>query len=166
MKELFAISRTLLLSLLCALCGLRAGAQTMPALEKINSQAELDKAIATLDTALFDAYNRCDLDKFASLLSESVEFYHDQGGVTLGKTALTDSVRKYACGKVTRELVPGTVKVYRMEGFGALEMGVHRFRHPGHEDTEPVEEGKFISLRQIQRRHLENYADHHLQLPF
>jgi hypothetical protein len=61
---------------------------------------------------------------------------------------LTDSVRKYACGKVTRELVPGTVKVYRMEGFGALGMGVHRFHHTGHEDTEPVEEGKFIYLWQ------------------
>jgi hypothetical protein len=79
MKELFAISRTLSLSLICALCGLRAGAQTVSSLEKINSQAELDKAIATLDTALFDAYNHCDMDKFASLLSENVEFYHDQG---------------------------------------------------------------------------------------
>jgi hypothetical protein len=47
----------------CALCaGSGPESQTVPALEKINSQAELDKAIATLDTALFDAYNRCDLD--------------------------------------------------------------------------------------------------------
>lgn len=35
-----------------------------------------------------------------------------------------------------------------MDGYGALETGVHRFHHPGHEDTEPVGEGKFIHLWQ------------------
>jgi uncharacterized protein DUF4440 len=127
------------------LCNLRAGTQTPPALEKITSQAELEKTIAMLDTALFDAYNCCDLEKFASLLSENVEFYHDQGGLTVGKGALTDSVKQHACGKVTRELVPGTLKVYRMEGLGALEMGIQRFRHS---DTAPADEGKFIYLWQ------------------
>jgi len=28
-----------------------------------------------------------------------------------------------------------------MKGYGAIEMGVHRFHHPGHEDTEGVGEG-------------------------
>jgi len=35
-----------------------------------------------------------------------------------------------------------------MKGFGAVEIGVHRFHHPGHEDTEPVGEAKFIHLWQ------------------
>jgi hypothetical protein len=69
--------------LLGFLCGLRAGAQT--ALEKITSQGELEKTIATLETALFDAYNHCDLEKFAALLADDVEFYHDQRGLTVGK---------------------------------------------------------------------------------
>ncbi|HMD83075.1 MAG TPA: nuclear transport factor 2 family protein [Terriglobia bacterium] len=146
MKELFIVTRMLLLVLLFASCSVRADAQTVPALESINSQAELDKAIATLDAALFDAYNRCDLQKFASFFADDVEFYHDQGGVTLGKGDLTDSVKKNICGKVTRELVPGTMQVYHMKGYGAVEMGVHRFHHPGHEDTEGVGEGKFIHL--------------------
>jgi hypothetical protein len=98
-----------------------------------------------LDTALFDAYNRCDLEKFASLLSKNAEFYHDQGGLSVGKGALTDSVKQHACGKVTRELVPGTLKVYRMEGLGALEMRIQRFRRS---DTAPADEGKFIYLWQ------------------
>ena len=61
---------------------------------------------------------------------DDVEFYHDQDGVTLGKVALTDSVKKNICGKVTRELVPGSLKAYSMKGNGALELGVHRFHHP------------------------------------
>jgi len=118
------------------------------ALESIKSQEELNKVVASLDAALFDSYNRCDLEKFATFFASDVEFYHDQGGVTLGKADLTDSVKKNICGKVTRELVPGTLQVYPMKGFGAVEMGVHRFHHPGHDETEPVGEGRFIHLWQ------------------
>jgi hypothetical protein len=35
-----------------------------------------------------------------------------------------------------------------MKGYGMLETGVHRFHHPGHEDTEGVGEGQFIHLWQ------------------
>jgi hypothetical protein len=133
---------------LCGANAQNAPSQTVPPLDKIQNQEELDRAGAALDAALFDAYNHCDLDKFASLTDENVEFYHDQAGVTLGKAALTDAVRKNICGKVMRELVPGTLKVHPMKGYGFVEMGVHRFHHPGHEDTEGVGEGQFIHLWQ------------------
>jgi hypothetical protein len=148
MKNIFAVASVLLILQLFALSGIRANAQAVPSLESIQSQAELDKAITTLDASLFDAYNRCDLEKFASFIADGVEFYHDQGGVTLGKVALIDAIKKNICGKVTRELVPGTLEVYPMKGYGAVEIGVHRFHHPGHEDTEGVGEAKFIHLWQ------------------
>src|SRR5690242_7690035 len=144
----FFSPRTLLFLLLLAIFVPRATAQAVPSLDNIKSQVELDKAVAALDAALFDSYNRCDLEKFASFFAEDVEFYHDQGGVTLGRAALTDSVKKNICGKVTRELVPGSLQVYYMKGYGAVEIGVHRFHHPGHDDTEPVGEAKFIHLWQ------------------
>jgi uncharacterized protein (TIGR02246 family) len=148
MKISFARPKIMLLLPLLALLVCRAGAQAVPALEDIKSQEQLNQAVAALDTALFDSYNTCNLEKFASFFTDDVEFYHDQGGVTLGKAALTDSIKKNICGKVTRELVPGTMQVYHMKGYGAVEMGVHRFHHPGHDDTEPVGEGKFIHLWQ------------------
>ncbi len=126
----------------------RAGAQSVPPLDKIQNQQELDRAGAELDTALFDSYNKCDQEKFASFFVDGVEFYHDQGGVTLGKAALTESVKKNICGKTTRELVPGSLKVFYMKGYAMLETGVHRFHHPGPEDTEGVGEGQFIHLWQ------------------
>src|SRR5690348_7890346 len=110
------------------------GQEVLP-LDKITNQAELDQTMSALDAALFDSYNKCDLQKFASFFVDNVEFYHDQGGVTLGKDALTDSVKKNICGQTTRELVPGTLHAYYMKGYGALEVGVHRFHDPGHEDT-------------------------------
>ena len=116
----------------------------------VDSPEALNRTIAALDAALFDAYNQCDLEKFAAFFIDSVEFYHDQGGVTLGKQDLTDSIRKNICGKVRRELVPGTLEVYPIKGYGAVEMGVHRFHHPGAEKSEPPGEAKFVHLWQNQ----------------
>lgn len=106
----------------------------------------LSKTIQSLDTQLFDAYNRCDLQKFGSMLADDLEFYHDQTGLTRGRQAIVDSVKKNICGKVTRELVPGTLEVYPIANYGAVEIGVHRFHHPGHDNTEPVGEAKFTQL--------------------
>ncbi len=124
MKRFYALLRMALLLPLLALLAGRVEAQAVPSLENIKSQQELDKAIASLDAALFDSYNRCDLEKFSSFFVEDVEFYHDQGGVTLGREKLTDSVKKNICGKTTRELVPGTLQVHYMKGYGAVEMGI------------------------------------------
>ncbi len=144
MKRIFALSKiTLLLPLLALLVG-RADAQ---ALESIKSQEELDKAIASLDAALFDSYNRCDLKKFSTFFADDVEFYHDQGGVTLGKEKLTASIKTNICGgDVRRELVPGTLQVHHMTGYGAVEIGVHRFYHP--KSNTPAGEAKFVHLWQ------------------
>jgi ketosteroid isomerase-like protein len=147
MNRFFASLTVLLLVPVLAMIIVRSQTPTQ-SLESIKSQEELNKFVASLDAALFDAYNRCDLEKFASFIADDVEFYHDQGGVTLGKQSLTDSVKKNICGRVTRELVPGSLQVYHMSGYGAVEMGVHRFHHPGHDDTEPVGEAKFIHLWQ------------------
>lgn len=142
--------RLCLYTFFLSLCFVRSGsAQTVLALDHIQNQQELDKVGAALDTALFDSYNKCDLAKFESFFVDDVEFYHDQGGITLGKKALTESVKNNICGKTTRELVPGSLKVFYMKGYGMLETGVHRFHHPGHEDTEGVGEGQFIHLWQF-----------------
>ena len=125
-----------------------AAPPVIPPTRPATTPDDLFRAVALQDAALFDAYNRCDLEKFASFFVDDVEFYHDQGGVTLGRQNLTDSVKKNICGKVTRELVPGTLQVHYMKGYGAVEMGVHRFHHPGHDDTEGVGEGQFIHLWQ------------------
>jgi len=125
-------------------------AATAQPLDKIRTQAELTQVITALDASLFGAYNQCDLAKFASFFSEDVEFYHDQGGVTLGKEKLTESVRNNICGKVTRELLAGSLEVHLMKGIGAVEMGTHLFRHPDDKGDDGVGEGKFIHLWRYQ----------------
>ena len=108
----------------------------------------LFQTIQSLDTQLFDAYNHCDLEKFGSLLDDDLEFYHDVGGFSRSRQTTVEGVKNNICGKVTRELVPGTLEVYPIANYGAVEIGVHRFHHPGQENVKPVGEAKFIHLWQ------------------
>ena len=91
----------------------------------------LTQTIAQLDSEVFDAFNRCadpaQLQKHASFFSESVEFYHDKGGVTWNRADMLANTKKYACGNYTREVIPGSVVVYPIKDFGAVELGSHRF---------------------------------------
>jgi hypothetical protein len=87
--------------------------------------------IAALDTALFDAFNHCDdaaqLHKHAAFFDPGVEFYHDKGGVSWTRDKMIGDVRANVCGKFARELVPGSLRVYPVPDFGAIELGTHRF---------------------------------------
>ena len=136
------------------LVGLMAGAlvrvkaQAVPALDAIKSDAELTRAISALDTQLFDAYNNCDIDKLGSLVTDDLEFYHDKTGLAVGKQPFLVAIKNNICGKVRRELVKGSLEVYPLKGYGAVEIGVHRFYHPGTQDHDVVGEAKFVQLWQ------------------
>jgi Domain of unknown function (DUF4440) len=136
------------LVLMVALGGavVRGQAQTVPSLGEIKSDAELTKAITTLDKELFDAYNTCNLEKLGTLVVDDLEFYHDKTGLAVGKQVFLDAIKNNICGKVTRQLVPGSLEVYPLHGYGAVEIGTHRFYHPGTEG--PAGEAKFVTLWQ------------------
>ena len=91
----------------------------------------LPDTIAALDTAVFDSFNHCSapgqLQRHAGYFAPDVEFYHDTGGVTWNRDDMIANTEKYVCGNYRRELVPGTLKVYPIKDFGAIEQGVHRF---------------------------------------
>ena len=108
---------------------------------------DLYKTVAGLDTTLFDAYNNCNLDKLGSMVAEDLEFYHDQTGLAVGRQPFVDAIKANICGKVHRELVAGTIEVYPLKGYGAVEIGVHRFTHPN--DPHSLGEAKLITLWQL-----------------
>jgi hypothetical protein len=138
----FVPLQALLFTALLAAPPARVHAQAAPAPDP------LIRTIQSLDAKLFDAYNHCDLEKFGSLLADDLEFYHDKSGLSVGRQAAVEGVKNNICGKVTREPVPGTLQVYPIASYGAVEIGIHRFHHPGRETTESVGEAKFIHLWQ------------------
>lgn len=140
------LPKSLLLVSLLSLPVARADAQPQ---QIAAPKDELFRTIAALDGEVFDAFNRCDLEKFGSYFTEELEFYHDNGGLTnRTRQSLVESVKNNICGKVYRVLVPESLEVYPMNGYGAVEIGVHRFYHPGKDSTESVGEAKFVHLWQ------------------
>jgi hypothetical protein len=131
----------LFLLVLSALCGLRAKAQSDA------QQDPLFLTIKSLDAKLFDAYNNCDLTTLGAMVSDDLEFYHDQTGLSVGKATFLAAIKQNVCGKVQRELLPQTLEVYPLKGYGAVEIGIHRFHHPGHPEN-GVGDAKFITLWQ------------------
>ena len=132
-----------------AIFGFRSNAQSShESSQGLSPSDDLYKTIAGLDSALFDAYNHCDLDKLGSMVADDLEFYHDQTGLSTGRQALVDAVKNNICGKVHRELVAGSLEVYPLKGYGAVEIGVHHFTHP----SQPGDAGgdaKFVHIWQL-----------------
>lgn len=103
---------------------------------QVSRDSELFKILKHNDSLLFDrGFNNCELEAFIHLLSEDLEFYHDQGGVTTTKDQFVEQYKKGICGnpnyRSRRELIPGSLEVFPMYNngklYGALQKGIHRF---------------------------------------
>jgi hypothetical protein len=102
-----------------------------PALTK-----ELFDEVAAADQALFSAFfDRCDTALLATLVTDDFEMFHDKNGYIAksGKEfidAITGTCARQKTGedyRARRELVPGSLKVYPLNNYGAVEVGLHRF---------------------------------------
>ena len=91
---------------------------------------QLIETIAQMDTAAFDAFNAHNVARLMSFFTDDLEFYHDNGGLT-GYQQTTDNFRKLFTDvpDIHRDLVPGSLEVYPIKDYGAIELGVHRFTH-------------------------------------
>ena len=86
--------------------------------------------IARLDREMFEAYNAHDAAKLASYFDEKLEFYHDTGGLLtldMAMGGLTSNFAKH--NGIRRDLVPGSLQVYPIANYGAIQTGAHRFCH-------------------------------------
>jgi len=107
-------------------------------------------SIAYLDSVFFNAFNTRNLDKLKTLLSENLEFYHDLGGVT-NYNQNVDAFKKTFEGDrgIRRKLVEGTLEVYPIKDYGAVETGIHRFYSTEKGQQEKLSsEAKFVQVWQ------------------
>ena len=106
----------------------------------------LFEEIKSADAALFGASNRCDLETFGKFFGDDLEFYHDLSGLSVGKADLLAKTKDNICGKMVRELVPGSLEVYPLPGYGAIQIGTHRFLHP--KEPGNIGQARFIHVWQ------------------
>jgi CubicO group peptidase (beta-lactamase class C family) len=124
-------------------------AQQRPAYQPepyVPDSKELHDEIVKQDSIFFNAYNNCDLETQRSFLADTLEFYHDRSGLSTSKEQVMESTQRYICGKVKRELVEGSVEVYPIHNYGAVEIGYHRFHNLA--ENSVSRPGKFITIWQ------------------
>ncbi|WP_066838405.1 nuclear transport factor 2 family protein [Rufibacter ruber] len=95
----------------------------------------ITQTILALDSLFWTTYNQCDSERMKQFISDDVEFYHDKGGITLGKEKFISSIKNNLCSnkeyRVRREAVKGTIHVYPLynadQAYGAIISGDHYF---------------------------------------
>ncbi|MEM1181836.1 MAG: nuclear transport factor 2 family protein, partial [Acidobacteriota bacterium] len=89
-------------------------------------KAELFAEIQKADAEFFKAFNSCDLDTIGRMFSKDLEFFHDTAG--LGDYEQNMKNSRALCERnlgLVRTLVEGSMDVYPVPGFGAIQTGQH-----------------------------------------
>jgi len=92
-----------------------------------NLYAELSR----LDSVVFANVYTCNTAKNETFFTDDIEFYHDKGGLTKSRKTLVEELKNNFCGegktKLRRELIKGSMQVYPIKNYGAVQLGDHRF---------------------------------------
>jgi ketosteroid isomerase-like protein len=91
---------------------------------------DLYNEISQMDSVLFTAFNNHDMEKFKSLFTTDLEFYHDKGGLTDYTYTINSFKNTIAQNNgLRRDLLKGSLEVYPIKDYGAIQIGVHTFCH-------------------------------------
>ena len=86
--------------------------------------------IANLDSLLFDAFNNQRMDIFKPMFTNDLEWFQDNEGLLSSETVFKNFGNSFKKEfKLSRKLVPGSLEVYPLKNYGAMEIGLHQFRH-------------------------------------
>jgi hypothetical protein len=107
-----------------------AFAQSQNERKVANTQIELFKKVANLDSLLFAAYNSKNVDLMKTYFTKDLEWYQDNGGL-IGFEKVFENFnsifnRDY---DLKRSLIKESLEVHPIEGYGAIEIGKHQFKH-------------------------------------
>ena len=90
----------------------------------------LYKEIAHMDSILFNAFNAHDITTIKMLFDTDLEFYHDLGGLTNYEQNIEAFKTNFSKNNgLRRELVPGSMEVYPIKDYGAIQVASHSFCH-------------------------------------
>ena len=105
-------------------------AQTQDKIKVETTQTALFNEIANLDSSLFEAYNSKNLDLMKTYFTKDLEWYQDNGGLLDFEKVFSNfqSIfnRDYY---LKRNLIKESLEVHPIEGYGAIEIGKHQFKH-------------------------------------
>lgn len=90
--------------------------------------------IAHLDSILFNAYNKQDIETVKMMFTEDLEWYQDNGGLLSYQTVMSNFQAIFERYKklntpIRRDLVEGSLEVHPIKDYGAIHIGKHTFCH-------------------------------------
>jgi len=122
--------KNLILLFLSFLMYSRVSAQNQAGKKVAITEKELFSKVANLDSSLFAAYNTKNLDLMKTYFTKDLEWYQDNGGLIGYEKVFSNfqSIfnREY---DLTRNLIKESLEVHPIEGYGAIEIGKHQFKH-------------------------------------
>jgi hypothetical protein len=93
-------------------------------------EKQLFEKVAKLDSSVFAAYNSKNLDLMKTYFTKDLEWYQDNGGLIDFEKVFENfnSIfnRDY---DLKRNLIKESLEVHPIEGYGAIEIGKHQFKH-------------------------------------
>lgn len=107
---------------------------------------ELYNSILRLDSIFWESYNSCNMSLQSEFYSDNIEFYHDEGGLITSKQLILDATESSVCGHIRREPVKGSIEIYPINGFGAIEMGLHTFHRSSDMENISSRPGRYIII--------------------
>ena len=126
-----AFTTLLLIHAIVLFSPLHTKAQDSPAgksAQYIPVSKPLYDTIAHMDSLLFNAANTQDLETMKSLFTEDLEFYHDASGLAGYEKTIKNFQNLFTNYKTTRRvLVAGSMEVYPIKDYGAIQTGLHQF---------------------------------------
>lgn len=98
--------------------------------QKSSAAQPLFDEISRMDGVMFDAFNAHDVERLRTLFAEDLEFFHDTDGLLSYSqvVAAFKSIFEKNNG-LRRDLVKGSLEVYPIKDYGAIEIGTHKFCH-------------------------------------
>src|SRR5690348_2779505 len=99
------------------------GGLSMHRIDQIGSQPpDLRPEIERMDSVLFAAFNAQNLTTLQTFFAPDLEFYQDNEGLENYTQTMKDFSEMFRqSSKIRRELIPGSLEVYPIKNYGAIE---------------------------------------------
>ena len=99
---------------------------------------ELYTEIAKMDSVIFSYFNTQNFVPFKAMFTKDLEWFQDNDGLLNYEKVFTNFKTMFAKpNKLSRQLVSGSLEIHPIKTYGAIEIGIHQFKHfeNGKEET-------------------------------
>jgi Domain of unknown function (DUF4440) len=99
---------------------------------------DLYNEIALMDSTIFSYFNTQNFEPFKAMFTKDLEWFQDNDGLLAYDKVFNNFKMMFGRpNKLSRQLIKGSLEVHPIKNYGAIEIGVHQFKHieNGKEET-------------------------------